>query len=55
MDGIVAFSGATENTIRITYEDQKTGEERIVRALVKGGVAIPGKSTPGSEAPITYR
>jgi hypothetical protein len=55
MDGIITFNNPTENTIRIIFEDQKTDEEKIVQALVKGGVAIPGKSTPESETPPSYK
>jgi len=55
MEGIVSFGATPKSAIRITYEDQKTDEESIVRALVAGGVAIPGRSTPQSETPITYR
>jgi len=43
------------DTIRITYDDQKTDEEKIVQALVEGGVSIPGKSTPETEKPVTHR
>jgi hypothetical protein len=55
MDGIIAFNHPAENMIRIIFEDQKTDEEKIVRALVTGGVEIPGKSTPESETPHPYK
>jgi hypothetical protein len=55
MDGIISFDNPAENMIRIIFEDQKTDEEKIVRALVRGGVAIPGKSTPDSETPHSYK
>ena len=35
--------------VRITFEDQKTDREKIVSALLKGGVAIPGEAAPTME------
>ncbi len=55
MDGIITFNSPAENMIRIIFEDQKTDEEKIVRALVRGGVEIPGESAPESEAPHSYK
>lgn len=37
------------NRMRITFDDQKTDPEKITDALVQGGVAIPGRSTPQTE------
>jgi hypothetical protein len=46
MDGVIAFVNPAEHQIRITFDDWKTDPEKITRALVQGGVAIPGKSAP---------
>jgi hypothetical protein len=54
VDGIVRFGSPAENQIRITFDDQKTDPEKITQALVQGGVAIPGKSTPATERPPAY-
>ncbi len=56
MDGIITFGSPAENQIRITFDDQKTDAEKIAQALVQGGVAIPGKPTPGvRKTPFTYK
>jgi hypothetical protein len=55
MDGIIAFASPAENRIRITFDDRKTDPEKITQALVQGGAVIPGKSTPESEKPFTYK
>jgi hypothetical protein len=54
MDGIVRFGSPAEHQIRITFDDGKTDPEKITQALVQGGVAIPGKSTPATEKPLSY-
>jgi hypothetical protein len=54
MDGIISFASPAENRIRITFDDRKTDPEKITQALVQGGVAIPGKSTPATEKPPSY-
>jgi hypothetical protein len=55
MDGIITFNSSAENTISITFDDQKTDEGKIVSALIKGGVAIPGKPAPEPESTISYK
>ena len=54
MDGIIRFGSRSENQLRITFDDRKTDPEKITHALVQGGVAIPGKSTPETERPFAY-
>jgi hypothetical protein len=54
MDGIISFASPAEHRIRITFDDRKTDPEKITQALVQGGVAIPGKSTPATEKPPSY-
>jgi hypothetical protein len=54
MDGIVSFGSPGENRLRIAFDDQKTDPEKITQALVEGGVAIPGKSSPATEKPPSY-
>jgi hypothetical protein len=46
MDGVIAFVNPAEHQIRITFDDRKTDQEKITQALLQGGVAIPGKSSP---------
>jgi len=46
MDGIITFGSTAENKISATFDDQKTDAEKIVQALVEGGVTIQGKPAP---------
>ena len=46
MDGIITFGSTAENKISVTFDDQKTDAEKIMRALVEGGVIIQGKPAP---------
>jgi len=46
MEGIITFGSTAENKINVTFEDQRTDEEKIVRALVEGGVTVQGKPEP---------
>jgi copper chaperone CopZ len=46
MDGIITFGRTAENKISVTFDDQKTDAEKIVQALVKGGVTVRGKTVP---------
>ena len=46
MDGIITFGSTAENKISVTFDDQRTDEEKIVRALVEGGVTVQGKPAP---------
>ena len=55
MDGIIGFSSPAENQIRIAFDDRKTDPEKITQALVRGGVAVPGKSTQAQETPFSYK
>ena len=48
MDGIIGFAIAAEHTIRVTFDDLKTDQQKITDALLQGGVAIPGKPEPGT-------
>ena len=55
MDGIISFASPAGNRIRIAYDDRKTDPEKIKQALVLGGIAIPGESTPVAETPFSYK
>jgi len=55
MDGIIRFGSPAENTVSITFDDQKTDEEKIVQALEMGGVALPGNKTPAQGSPFFYK
>jgi hypothetical protein len=55
MDGIISFASPAEHRIRIIFDDRKTDPEKITQALVRGGVVIPGKSTPATEMPFSYK
>ncbi|MEK7374909.1 MAG: hypothetical protein AABZ85_07810 [Thermodesulfobacteriota bacterium] len=46
MDGIITFGSAAENQISVTFDDQRTDEEKIVRSLVEGGVTVREKPAP---------
>ena len=46
MDGIITFGSTAENQISVTFEDQRTDEEKIVRELVEGGVTVREKAAP---------
>ena len=46
MDGITTFGSTAENQISVTFEDQRTDAEKIVQALVKGGVTVREKAAP---------
>jgi hypothetical protein len=35
-----------ENQISVTFDDQRTDEEKIVRVLVEGGVTVREKTAP---------
>ena len=54
MDGIIRFMSPAQNRMRITFDDGKTDPETITQALVQGGVAIPGRSTPDAERLYTH-
>lgn len=54
MEGIIHFGRPADNTVAITFDDQKTDEEKIVQALTGGGVVLPGKQTPAQVSPLTY-
>jgi copper chaperone CopZ len=45
-DGVIRFEKPVENRISVTFDDQKTDEEKIVQALVKGGVTVPEIPAP---------
>ena len=51
---MIRFASPAPNQMGITYDDRKTDQEKITEALVKGGVEIPGKSTPETEKPPSY-
>jgi hypothetical protein len=55
MAGVVRFANPAENKISITYDDQKTDEEKITQALLDGGVAIEGKQSRMPEPPLFYK
>jgi len=55
MDGIIRFGSPAENTVSITFDDQKTDEEKIVQALEMGGVVLQGKQTPAQGSPFFYK
>jgi copper chaperone CopZ len=55
MDGIIGFGNPAENTISITFDDQKTDEKKIIQALEMGGVALPGNKTPAQGSPFFYK
>jgi copper chaperone CopZ len=55
MDGIIRFGSPAENTVSITFDDQKTDEEKIVQALDMGGVVLQGKQTPPQGSPLFYQ
>jgi hypothetical protein len=55
MDGIIRFGSPAENTISITFDDEKTDEGKISQALEIGGVALPGKQTPAAASPFSYK
>jgi hypothetical protein len=47
------YENPTDNTLSITFDDEKTDEKKIVRALIIGGV-VPRNWPPGSEgAPVS--
>jgi hypothetical protein len=46
MDGIITFGRTTENKISVTFNDQKTDTEKIVQALVEGGVTVRERTVP---------
>lgn len=50
MDGIIRFGSMAKNSISITFDDQKTDEEKIVQALDRGGVVLQGKQTPAQDS-----
>jgi hypothetical protein len=45
MAGVIRFVNPTENKLAITYNDEKTDEEKITQGLLDGGVAIEGKQS----------
>lgn len=55
MDGIIRFESPAENVVSITFDDQKTDEDKIVQALAGGGVVLPGKQTPAQASPFFYK
>jgi hypothetical protein len=40
MGGIIRFGSPAENLLNVTFDDMKTDEQRIARALVEGGVVV---------------
>ncbi|MBU2053433.1 MAG: hypothetical protein KJ936_04820 [Proteobacteria bacterium] len=46
MDGIIIFGSPAENQISVTFDDRKTDTEKIVKALVEGGVTVREKPAP---------
>jgi hypothetical protein len=55
MGGVIGFKIAAEHTIRITFDDLKTDQQKITDALIRGGVTISGKPEPVIETPISYK
>jgi hypothetical protein len=55
MDGIIRFGSPADNTVSITFDDEKTDEEKILQALAAGGVVLPGKQTPAQGSPFFYK
>jgi len=55
MEGIIRLENPVENRIVITFDDQKTDEEKITQALLIGGVSIQGNQMPMPETPFSYR
>jgi len=55
MEGVIRFGSPAKNTISITFDDQKTDEEKITQALDVGGVALQGKQTPVQASPFFYK
>ena len=55
MDGIIGLAIVAEHTIRVTFDDLKTDQQKITNALLQGGVTIPGKPEPMTETPFPYR
>ena len=46
MDGIITFGSPAENQISVTFDDWKTGAEKIVKALGEGGVSVRENPAP---------
>jgi hypothetical protein len=55
MAGVIRFANPAENKIDITYNDEKTDEEKITQALLDGGVAIEGKQSRAPEPMFFYK
>jgi copper chaperone CopZ len=55
VDGIIGFTIVAEHTIRVTFDDLKTDQRKIIDALLQGGVTIPGKPEPITETPFSYK
>ena len=55
VDGIIGFTIVAEHTIRVTFDDLKTDQQKITNALLQGGVTIPGKPQPTTETPFSYK
>jgi hypothetical protein len=43
MEGVSDIAALPENAISITFDDQKTDPDSILKALCDGGVTIPGR------------
>jgi copper chaperone CopZ len=55
VDGIIGVAVVAEHTIRVTFDDLKTDQQKIIDALLQSGVTIPGQSKPASETPFSYK
>jgi len=54
MVGFIRLENPVDNKIIITFDDQKTDEEKIARALLIGGVSIQGNQVCMPETPFSY-
>jgi hypothetical protein len=55
VDGIIGFTIVAEHKIRVTFDDLKTDQQKIIDMLLQGGVTIPGKPEPTKETPFSYK
>jgi copper chaperone CopZ len=55
LEGIIRFESPAENTVSVTFDDQKVDEEKIAHALDAGGVSLQGKQTPVQSPPFFYK
>lgn len=44
------FRTPAVDTLQVSYDVALTDEERILAALVAGGIAVPGRPAPGKAA-----